>query len=531
MSFLSISFGIFLLVLVLAYYAVPKKLQWRILLVGSIIFYLFAGYKTFIFIVVTITLTYITAIYFGKVNEEHSACLERNPTMTKQEKKAVKEKYNARKKGLLIIVVSICFGILIVLRAFKIIEGIGQLFAEIFHVSNIFNGVSVVVPLGISYYTFQAVAYLIDIYRRKYQPETNYAKYALFISFFPQLVQGPISRYNELNTQLYEEHSFDYENIKDALLLMLWGYFQKFVIGVRLEIVASTIMKDTTQYQGLYIIFATLLGWLKLYMDFSAGIDIARGAAQLFGIILPENFTQPFFAETVGEFWYRWHITLNNWWRDYIFYPLTTSKPLNSLRKKCRQIFGDDIGKKLPTFLVLIIVRIINSIWHGATFTALVGGIYHGLMVGFGFMLEEKIERLSKKLRINTECSSWKLFRMVRTYLIISVPEVMSNCRGPQDVLLRLKSLFSVWNPWILFDGSLSKLGITAKEWNVVILGLIIVLLVDIYKETGKSVREWISKQNIVFRWLFYYAFIFFILIYGAYGPGYDAASFRYAQY
>lgn len=362
MSFLSIPFWIFIFTLLIFYYVAPKKGQWCILLVGSYIFYLFAGYKTFVFILITTYITYNAGIYFGKVNRKYEKYIHDHPELTKHEKREIKADYNKNKLGALFVALIVCFGFLFLFKYFNILVGIGQLFADIWHINNIFSGIDMILPLGISYYTFQAVGYVIDVYRNKYKPEENFFRYALFVSFFPQLIQGPISRYDDLCVQLYKERKFNYKDFTFGIQLMLWGYFKKFVISVRLTTIVSTIMLQPSSYPGLYIAIATLLGWLELYMDFSSGVDIARGASQMFGINMPQNFSQPFFAQSIGEFWRRWHITLNNWWRDYIFYPLTLSKKFNSMGKFFKKLWGSEIGKKMPVFFALIMVRILNSL-------------------------------------------------------------------------------------------------------------------------------------------------------------------------
>lgn len=509
----------------------PPKLQWIILLIGSYTFYLFAGYKTFIFILITTYLTYAAGIYFGKINRQHEEYLHSHPELTKYEKKDVKVKFNKKKLGILLTALVVNFGFLFVFKYFNIITGIGQLFADIWRIDNIFSGINMILPLGISYYTFQSIGYVIDVYRNKYTPEKNLAKYALFVAFFPQLLQGPISRYDELNNQLYTPHKFDYQNVMFGFQLMLWGYFKKLVIGVRLTTVVNTIMNNPSKYVGLYIVFATLLAWLELYIDFSAGIDIARGVAQTFGIKMPRNFSQPFFAQSVDEFWRRWHISLNNWWRDYIFYPLTLSKKFNAMGKFFKKSLGQEMGKKMPVFFALIIVRILNSLWHGGGSINLADGLYHGLLVGGAFIFEYDLKKISQKLRIDTERKSWKLFRMVRTYILISVPSIARCCNTMKDVANNIRFMFTRFNPWIFLDGSMYKIGIDMKEWHLVVLGLLIVLIVDYMNENGVPVRERISRQSLAVRWSIYYALIFGIIIFGAYGVGYNAQDFAYVNF
>lgn len=531
MSFLSISFVIFVAILVVMYYLVPSKMQWCVLLAGSCFFYLYAGYRTFIFLVIVTYLTYSAGIYFGKVNLKYEEYVKSHIGITKQEKRVVKAEYNKKKKIFLVSVIAVNFGFLFLFKYFNVIDGIGQLFADIWHIDNMMSGINMILPLGISYYTFQATGYMVDVYRNKYVPEKNFARYALFVSFFPQLVQGPISRYDELGMQLYEPHKFDYKNLTFGCQLILWGYFKKLVIDTRLSIVIGTVMQSPSMYPGLYITFAVLLQGLKVYLDFSSGIDIARGVAEVFGIDMPKNFFQPLFAQSVGEYWVRWHISLNNWWRDYVFYPFTLSKKVNAMGKFFKKILGNDLGRKMPVFFGLMLVRTLNSLWHGGTSTYLARGLYHGTIVSIPFFLSTQLEQLNERLHIDTGRRSWKIFRIVRTYLLISIPNIMIYCGGMKDVANKVKYMFSTFNPWIFFDDSLYKLGVDRKEWQVVIVTVFIVFIVDFLHEKKVSVRELVAKQNIIIRWSAYYLLIFGIIILGVYGPGYNVANFVYAQF
>lgn len=531
MSFLSVTFLGFFGIVLLIYYIVPKKVQWYILLSGSYIFYLCAGYQTFIFILFTTGLTWFAGLWFGKVNEEYIDYLDGHKGLDKYEKRKIRMAYGKKKKGMLICLLAANFGLLFVLKYFHMIAGIGQLFSDIWHMDQIFAGVQILLPLGISYYTFQAAGYSIDVYRNKYPPEKNLAKYALFIAFFPQLVQGPISRYDELEKQLYQERRFHYRNVTYGFQLMLWGYFKKLVIGVRLTAIVSTIMTNPRAYQGIYLLIASYLGWLELYIDFSSGVDIARGVAQAFGIELPQNFQQPFFAESVGEFWRRWHISLNNWWRDYIFYPLTLSKAFNHIGKFFKTHFSSELGKKMPVFFALIIVRVLNSLWHGANSVYLVSGIYHGILVGMSFLMEQHFEKINQMLHIHTQSRGWKIFKIWRTYTLLSVPRIMNYCSGMKDAWKNIRYLFAQWNVWIIFDGSFYETGIKREEICLVILALVVVFAVDYSNEKGRAVRDRIAGCGLMTRWLIYYALIFGILIFGAYGAGYDAADFMYANF
>lgn len=532
MSILSIQFVAFLVVSLAVYFLTPSKYQWIALLVISVGFYLFAGVLAFVFILFTTVTTFLSGVYIGKVNAEYDTAVANykgpNPRITKEEKKALKKAEDKRKKRVLILALVLNFGILILLKYEKNLSSMFQGMCDLLGLRWDIQPLGIIVPLGISYYTFQSMGYLIDLYRRKIKAEQNLAHFMLFITFFPQLIQGPISRYEELADKLLTPHKFDYIRVKHGAELLIWGLFKKLVISDRIVIMTSIIFAAPEQYNGWYLLVGTIMATIQLYADFSGGIDMTRGVAEMFGIILPENFTRPFFATTLHDFWQRWHITLNNWWRDYIFYPFTLSKPIQRFTKRAKNLFGRTFGKKVPVLFAIIFIRILNSIWHGASGGSILCGAFYGISLALAFVLEPFFVRMAEKLKINTECFSWKCFQCVRTFLLFAIPRVVVNAKTLGEGINYIRCLFRLNNPWILFDQSLYQLGISQDAMNIVFIGLLIHLLVSSFQETGVSIRNWLDQQNRVFRWIIYLAFLCAIVLFGAYGAGYDASAFTY---
>ena len=531
MSFISVVFIVFLLITTTIYFLVPSKSQWIVLLFASYLFYFTAGIELAVFLLSTTIIVYWAGKALGKLNQEYRDRLKYGTDIDKEKRKLLKASVNRRKKRIVAVMLIINFGILFVLKYFPVFaEPIGELLSSIrsdfempvFHF---------LLPLGISFYTFQAMGYVIDLYRNKFQPEKNLARFALFLSFFPQIIQGPISRYDELAVQLYVPHKFNYKRVKFGVELMLWGYFKKMVIADHLAILTGRVFGNPEQYQGFYLIFTAMLSWIELYTDFSGGIDITRGVAEIFGIILPENFKRPFFAGSLSEFWRRWHITLNNWWRDYIFYPLTLSKRFVILGKKCRKIFGNEMGKKIPAMLALLVVRVINSVWHGAYIIYFVGGLYHGVMIALAFLLEPQFKKLTKRMKIKTVCFSWKIFRIIRTFILISVPRLFYTAESWSEMLLYIRFAFSKFNPWIFFDESWYKLGLDRKTFQMVMAAMLVLFVVSIFQEKGYCIREKLEEQNSVFRWMIYFTGVLAVFLFGVYGLGYDSSGFQYMQF
>jgi len=531
MSYISIIFVLFLLIVAAIYFLVPSKVQWIVLLSASYLFYFAAGIELAVFLLFTTITVFYAGEMLGRINQKYRGRLKCGTGIDKEEKKRLKESFNKRKKRIVAAMLLINFGILFVLKYFPVFsDPIGELLSSIWPDFEI-PAFHFLLPLGISFYTFQAMGYIIDLYRDKFRPEKNLAKFALFLSFFPQIIQGPISRYDELAQQLYAPHKFDYKRVKFGIELMLWGYFKKMVIADHLAILTGRVFGNPEQYQGLYLIFTAMLSWIELYADFSGGIDITKGVAEIFGIILPDNFKRPFFADSLSEFWRRWHITLNNWWRDYIFYPLTLSKAFVSLGKICRKRFGNDVGKKIPAMIALLTVRVINSVWHGAYIIYFVGGLYHGILIALAYFLEPQFGRLTKRLKVNTQCFSWKVFRIVRTFVLISIPRLFYTAESWPDMILYIRFAFSEFNPWIFFDESWYQLGLDRKTFQMVMVSMLVLFTVSAFQEKGYCIREKLEEQNTVFRWIVYFTGILALFFFGVYGLGYDAAGFQYMQF
>lgn len=535
MSIISVKFLLFLVVSISLYYAVPRTVQWKALLLISYMYYLIAGMENIVFLM----LTSLSTFYIGKriscINSEYDSYIEEKAKTgedaTREEKREEKQKEDKKKRKYLLFALVLNFGILLVLKYNNVVNGFFSAVNSIFGFSGKPFFFDWTIPVGISYYTFQSMGYLIDLYRRKYSAETDILRLMLFVSYFPQLIQGPINRYDDLSKELYLGHSFDWDRIFGGAELITWGLFKKLVISDRLAFVTGTVFGNPVRYPGFYLIVATIFSMLQLYTDFSGGIDIVRGISEMFGIDLPENFLRPFFARNMAEYWRRWHITLNNWWRDYIFYPLSLSKPLNRAGKGAKKVFGNEFGKKLPILISIIIIRIINSIWHGATGSSILGGLYYGVILAASFYLEPRFKLLNEKMGIKTESFSWKSFQIIRTFCLMSAPRLVSNAKNLNEGANYFRCLFSEFNPWILLDGSLYKLGLSRPQFLIMLSALALLLFISCIQERGIVVRESIAKQNVVFRWIVYTSMIYMIILFGAYGSGYDAKAFIYAQF
>ena len=393
MTLTSLSFYLLVLALLVLYYLVPKRFQWVVLLIGSYAFYAFVCLRYMGFIVVTTLTTYFGA----RGMDAMTAHMEQTVAAHKQdwereERKAYKKRCKSRRKALMIAILLLNFGILAVLKYYNFFaESMETLFASVGLTVSL-GHIGLLLPLGISFYTFQSMGYVLDVYREKVPAERNVGKLALFVSFFPQIIQGPIGVYDQLAHQLYAEHRYSFDNIRFGAQLILWGFFKKLVIADRAVGMIHTVAGAYTDYAGTYVLLAALVYALQLYADFSGGIDISRGVAQMFGITMGENFRRPYFSRTLTEYWHRWHISLGDWLRNYLFYPLSISKAFLNWGRHAKQHLGNHIGKVLPTAVASLITFLIIGLWHGASWNFILWG-----SVIFLLMLIEKMAAYNNK--------------------------------------------------------------------------------------------------------------------------------------
>ena len=388
-------------------------------------------------------------------------------------------------------------------------------------------------PIGISFYTFQTTGYLIDVYNEKYDADRNIFQFALFASWFPQIIQGPISRHDTLAPDLYAERSFNERNFRTGIYRMLWGYFKKMVIAERCAIIVQEIITqyDAKSYSGITVFLGVLFYGIQMYGDFAGGIDIVIGVSELFGVHLAENFRQPYMALDVSEFWTRWHMTLGNWMKDYVFYPLALSKPFAKMQKNLKKTLGPYVGKVIPTTLASFIVFVLVGIWHGASWRYVIFGIYHATLVSSHTLLERVYERMRAIFHINGKSAGWKAFSMVRTTFLVTIGRYFDCTPNTVVAVQMLKKTFSTFNPWVLTDGSVFKLGVSEREFSILMLAIILQIAVDVVNERGVRIRDVIADQQVVFRWIVVLAAIWAILIFGVYGPGFDVGAFMYQQF
>ncbi len=530
MLFTSYEFLIFLCAVLILYYILPKRMQWGVLLVSSYLFYCFNGIESVAFILATTISTYFFALIISKRHRNISEVIaSRGEFLSKEERKALRAKSKSGSFKWLCLGLCLNFGMLGVIKytafAFTNLNSLLHFFGS----SAEIDVPSLIMPLGISFYIFKTMSYLIDVYRGKAQPETNLGKFALFVSFFPQLIQGPISRFDELAPSLFAEHKFDIKKFTFGLQRVVWGYFKKLVIADRILIAISAMLEDPEAFQGVYVVLMIVLYSVEIYADFTGGIDITIGIAEAMGIQMAENFDHPFFSKSTKEYWRRWHITMGTWFTDYVFYPLSVCRPMLKISKKSREVFGPKIGKRIPVYLATLTTWFLTGLWHGAGWNFIVWGLLNSVIILVSQELSPVYDKFHKKFPGLSPEGKYGVFMMLRTFLLMGTIRVLDCYRNVPLTFKMLSTIFYRFNYGDLFHGALSVLGLNAGDWLVIFIGCIIMFVVS-FLGLRKSVRERLWERPIFSNVLFG-SLILCIIVLGAYGIGYEEAQFIYNQF
>ena len=498
MLFNSIDFLIFLPIVLVIYYIIPMKYKHIWLLISSYYFYMCWNAKYVLLIFVSTVITYLSGILIDKVEKTWPDVNDIGKC-----KKLILALSFVSNLGILFYFKYINFTLDIVMRLLSKVN-----------ISMDVPVFDVILPVGISFYTFQALSYSVDVYRGEVAPEHDFFRYALFVSFFPQLVAGPIERSKNLLTQLREPRRFDFEYALDGILLMLWGFFLKIVIADRIAIFVDTVYGDCEQYQGIYLIVATILFAVQIYCDFAGYSSIAMGTAKLLGIELMDNFNAPYLSTSVADFWRIWHISLTSWFKDYLYIPLGGSKK-GSLRK----------------YFNKMIVFMLSGLWHGAQLTFVVWGAINGLYQVIGEILMPIRKKVSDIIGINRNSEGFYALSALATFALVDFTWIFFRADSLGRAIYIIKSILNTENIWTLFDGSLYNCGLDEKNIRLMVIAVIILLIADILKRKGIRVREIILRQDGYIKCLVVSLSILMIMVFGKYGPAYDAVNFIYFQF
>ncbi len=528
------------MVTALLYFALPlKKQKWVVLLAASIFFYLVASYRYAMFILFTAISTYLIGLWVDKISKNSKNVLKANKSeWGKEDKKKYKNKIKVQKRWVMSLALVLNFGILAFLKYFNFFSGSLNDLLGCFGFDFSIPTLNLILPLGISFYTFQSMGYIVDVYREKTPAEKNPLKFLLFVSFFPQIIQGPISIYDQLAHQLYEPHSFDFNRFKHGMMLILWGFCKKLIVADRAVIAINTVTDSYDSYGGSTLLFTILLYSVQLYADFSGGIDISRGVAQIFGIDMIENFKRPYFSKSINEYWRRWHISLGAWLKNYLFYPLAMSNLFISASKKMKSTrfgktaAGAHIAKVLPTSIASLIVFLVVGIWHGADWKYVGFGLWNGLIIMISILLQPVFDIILKKLHINPNAIWYSIFQMLRTFVIVLVGYVFDVAPGFEQAMRTFRLILTNQN-LTAARAEISELGLGKKDFIVILLGIAVIFTASVIQERHPSttIREMLDRRPFIIRFALIFVGVMSVIIFGIYGSGYNPADFVYMQF
>lgn len=453
MLFNSIQFLVFFPIVIFLYFSINYKFRWILLLIASYYFYMCWKPEYAVLIAFTTIMDYFLALKIHSLK-------------------------NIFQKKLLL-TISILLN-LSILFFFKYLYFFTSNFNSLFQTNYSFSTVDFILPVGISFYTFQSTSYIIDVYRGNVLSEKNLAKYALYVSFFPQLVAGPIERAGHLLPQLFQNHSFDYDRITSGIKRMAWGFFKKIVVADKLALIADNVFNSPQQHNSLSLLIGIYAFTFQIYCDFSGYSDIAVGTARILGINLAENFKTPYFSSNIVEFWKRWHITLISWFRDYLYIPLGGNRV-----KKSKWVFN------------ILIVFLLSGLWHGANWTFVVWGLLNGLLVClFHFLAKKKNENKS-------------FLKTFLTFHLVAFLWIFFRAKSIDDALLIISNLFSFQNHF-----SLSTIGINGLQFVIAATSVLLLLLAE-YFHNKKNISIQLGKLHWATRWSFYLLCVAVLFVFG----------------
>lgn len=508
-------FALFLPVVLLVYQIMPQKVRPVVLLLANYAFFYMLSGTLIIYILFSTMFTHYIALW-----------LEQVVLTSKVEGKAL----IIKKRKVLVFGIVVSLGILGVLKYFNFFGQTISDFLQLLQVNWVFIPTRFMVPIGISFYTLQIISYITDVYRGTKKAEHNLMKIALYLSFFPTIMEGPICRYAQVGEYLYSGRSITFDNLKFGYQRIVWGLFKKIVIADRLYATVSHVFENYRDLDGAVIAFGVVCYTVQLYMEFSGCMDIIIGSGEIFGIKLPENFRQPFAAKDASEFWRRWHITLGTFFKDYIFYPVSLAKPVKKLAKKVKEKFGRNVSKFVGPTIALFSVWFCNGLWHGANWTFIFYGMYYFVLIFLENITEEPVKKLAEKMHINRGGMGYRFFQAVKMFLIINVGELFFRADTLQDGFMMFGRILTDFHLRELF-GKISALKMDAADLVVVAIGIVVVAIVGSLHEREIKLREAIAQWKLPIRWGIWYVAILAIVILGAYGTGYSIVEMIYAGY
>ena len=492
MLFNSLEFIFFFPAVVALYFLLPHRFRWVLLLIASYYFYMCWNVKFVLLLLAATLVCYINAIWISRSAKPFA------------------------RNGLLLLTLLLLLGPLFF---FKYLNFFSDAINSVFEHFNIFHQLpshDYLLPAGISFYTFQALGYTIDVHRGNIKPEYHLGKFAVFTSFFPQLLAGPIGRAAPLMPQFSGKNNFSYADIREGLILIIWGFFKKVVIADRLSEYVNLVYDNPYAYEGSHYLIATLFFAVQIYCDFSGYTDIARGTARMMGINLMVNFRLPYLATSIREFWQRWHISLTTWFRDYVFLPLSVAVSRGIKKEKVLFIKAD-------LFIYIVasaIVWFLTGLWHGANYTFIVWGLIHGFfLVLYQWLHKTRIKTL-KKIGIRKDNPALTVFDTILTFFIVTFAWIFFRANSMNDALLIVKNIFNFSGTYTV---NLFKFPV---DFTIAFISIGLLLLIEALEE---HIQLFATLRSLVrpVKWAILIALLLAVFILGKW----NEANFLYFQF
>ena len=523
-SFFSLLFlGVFLPAAIVFYSITPSKWKKYALLVTSLGFFRLVSGELVLYLLGSILLTWGFGLWLGRLHRDRDAAVK---AAAREDRKALKRKFLLRSRWVLGLAAAVHIGGLLTVKYTGFfLRNVNTLLGVELPIPGF------VMPIGVSFFTLQAVSYLFDVYRGVQEADGNVLRVGLFLSFFPQIVEGPICRYSETAGQLWNAKGITWRNLTLGLQRILYGLMKKLVVADRLNGFVNGVFTCVDEYQGGVIAIAAVCYTVQLYMDFSGAMDAVAGVGQIFGITMPENFRRPFFSRTISEFWSRWHITLGTWFKDYIFYPVTMSGPSKKLTSAARKRLGNHYGPLLAGGVALFCVWLCNGLWHGAAWSFLFFGMYHFVLIYLGSLCAPLVKRVNTRFGVKPERLPYRIAQTVRTCLLVVVGELFFRAEGLRAGLRMFRKMVTDFRFDSISIPMLKGLSIDPQDFFIVGVTMVIVFVVSLLNERGIVVRDALEKKSTALRWAVLYALILYIIIFGAYGKGYVPVDPMYANF
>lgn len=534
-GYTTFAFLIFFAVVVILYWLTPKKYRYITLLIASLTFYALVSWKSLFFIAGTIISMYFFARAISKNAAESKAYIqEHKEEMSLEEKKAYKEKNKKKRKTFMILAIVMNIVMLAVMKYMDFVIGNINGIIHWFNPNFSFAFLHLFLPLGISFYVFQAIGYIVDVYWGKIEAEPNFAKFALFLCYFPKVMQGPIVRYDEMKEELFGEHTFDYDTFVMGLIRTAWGYFKKLVIADTLFTFIRFGFNNVNSLSNIEALLTIFFYFVQDYCDFSGYMDISIGISGALGVKLPENFRRPYLSRGIDEYWRRWHMTLGAWFKDYVFYPLSISKLSLNIGRASKKVMPE-FGKKIPAVFGLIIVWFLTGLWHGASWNYVLWGLYYGAIIILSVIFDPLIKKFYAATHIKEHKASnvaWSIFQWLRTIFLLGIGKILFMAPSLGDAWHLVSKIFYFGGYDITITNLNNQLGYISMI--AAIASFIAVVVVDLIEEfhlKGELLLPYFYKKPIYVKWPLLIALLVIIIWFGYYGSGLPHYEFGYVQF